>query len=202
MPPLQIARRGLSGPPGACRGAPPPGADVLALAVRHSRRHRNPLAGQLPLAACRHRDRGSSLRHGCRRALHESARFASPFILAAEGGGGFEALFDLRNLLAQGYRPFLSSDGSVLDLRPGPAQHPRRPGLQLLGTRQLLAILAHNSRSFQRAVELQDDLRAGSRVWRRPRACVIFSEWQEEFPFCQDRVLVVDRHGFSGGMDA
>ena len=31
-----------------------------------------------------------------------------------EGGGGFEALLDVRNLLAQGYRPFLSSDGSVL----------------------------------------------------------------------------------------
>ena len=39
-----------------------------------------------------------------------------PIHLGREGGGGFEALFDLRNLLAQGYRPFLSSDGSVLIL--------------------------------------------------------------------------------------
>jgi hypothetical protein len=31
-----------------------------------------------------------------------------------EGARGFEALLDVRNLLAQGYRPFLSCDGSVL----------------------------------------------------------------------------------------
>jgi hypothetical protein len=29
-------------------------------------------------------------------------------------GVGVEALLDVRNLLAQGYQPFLSSDGSVL----------------------------------------------------------------------------------------
>jgi hypothetical protein len=31
-----------------------------------------------------------------------------------EGTGGFEALLDLRNLLAQGYQPYLLSDGSIL----------------------------------------------------------------------------------------
>jgi hypothetical protein len=31
-----------------------------------------------------------------------------------DGSGGFEAVIDLRNLLAQGYRPYLLSDGSLL----------------------------------------------------------------------------------------
>ena len=31
-----------------------------------------------------------------------------------EGTGGIEALLDVRNMLAQGYRPYLLSDGSVL----------------------------------------------------------------------------------------
>jgi hypothetical protein len=33
-----------------------------------------------------------------------------------EGQTGFEALLDLRNLLAQGYQPYLLSDGSVVVL--------------------------------------------------------------------------------------
>jgi hypothetical protein len=37
-----------------------------------------------------------------------------PIHLNRDGSGGFEALLDVRNLLAQGYRPFLSSDGSLL----------------------------------------------------------------------------------------
>jgi hypothetical protein len=37
-----------------------------------------------------------------------------PFHLSRNGSGGFEAIFDLRNLLAQGYRPYLLSDGSLL----------------------------------------------------------------------------------------
>jgi hypothetical protein len=37
-----------------------------------------------------------------------------PIHLRRDGVGGFEALFDLRNLLAEGYRPYLLSDGSVL----------------------------------------------------------------------------------------
>jgi len=32
----------------------------------------------------------------------------------SDGTGGFVALLDLRNLLAQGYRPYLLSDGSLL----------------------------------------------------------------------------------------
>ena len=31
-----------------------------------------------------------------------------------EGTAGIEALLDVRNLLAEGYRPYLLSDGSVL----------------------------------------------------------------------------------------
>ena len=37
-----------------------------------------------------------------------------PIHLGRDGSGGFEALLDVRNLLAEGYRPFLSSDGSLL----------------------------------------------------------------------------------------
>jgi hypothetical protein len=37
-----------------------------------------------------------------------------PIRLHREGTGGFEALLNLRNLLAQGYQPYLLSDGSIL----------------------------------------------------------------------------------------
>jgi hypothetical protein len=37
-----------------------------------------------------------------------------PIRLHRDGAGGFEALLDLRNLLAQGYQPYLLSDGSIL----------------------------------------------------------------------------------------
>ena len=37
-----------------------------------------------------------------------------PIRLGREGSLGFEALLDVRNLLAEGYRPYLSSDGSML----------------------------------------------------------------------------------------
>jgi hypothetical protein len=37
-----------------------------------------------------------------------------PIRMHREGTGGFEALLDLRNLLAQGYQPYLLSDGSIL----------------------------------------------------------------------------------------
>jgi hypothetical protein len=40
--------------------------------------------------------------------------FRQPIRLRREGTGGFEALVNLRNLLAQGYRPYLLSDGSLL----------------------------------------------------------------------------------------
>jgi hypothetical protein len=37
-----------------------------------------------------------------------------PIHLTRDGSGGFEALLDVRNLLAQGYRPYILSDGSLL----------------------------------------------------------------------------------------
>jgi len=37
-----------------------------------------------------------------------------PIHLRREGAGSFEALLDVRNLLAEGYRPFVTSDGSLL----------------------------------------------------------------------------------------
>jgi hypothetical protein len=41
-------------------------------------------------------------------------RLRQPIHLHRDSSGGFEALLDLRNLLAQGYRPYLLSDGSLL----------------------------------------------------------------------------------------
>jgi hypothetical protein len=41
-------------------------------------------------------------------------QFRQPIHLRRDGTGGFEALVNLRNLLAQGYRPYLMSDGSLL----------------------------------------------------------------------------------------
>jgi len=40
--------------------------------------------------------------------------FRQPIHARKDGVGGFEALLDLRNLLAEGYRPFVLSDGSVV----------------------------------------------------------------------------------------
>jgi hypothetical protein len=37
-----------------------------------------------------------------------------PIHLHRDGTCGFEALLDVRNLLAEGYHPFLTSDGSLL----------------------------------------------------------------------------------------
>jgi hypothetical protein len=41
-------------------------------------------------------------------------QFRQPIHLRREGSNGFEALLNLRNLLAEGYRPYVLSDGSVL----------------------------------------------------------------------------------------
>jgi hypothetical protein len=41
-------------------------------------------------------------------------QFRQPIHVRRDGSGGFEALVNLRNLLAQGYRPYLLSDGSLL----------------------------------------------------------------------------------------
>jgi hypothetical protein len=41
-------------------------------------------------------------------------QFRQPIHIGRDGSGGFEALVNLRNLLAQGYRPYLLSDGSLV----------------------------------------------------------------------------------------
>jgi hypothetical protein len=41
-------------------------------------------------------------------------RVRQPIHLARDGSGGLEALLEVQNLLAQGYRPYLLSDGSLL----------------------------------------------------------------------------------------
>jgi hypothetical protein len=40
--------------------------------------------------------------------------FRQPIRITREGSQGLEALFDMRNLLAQGYQPYILSDGSLL----------------------------------------------------------------------------------------
>jgi hypothetical protein len=41
-------------------------------------------------------------------------KLRQPICARRDGSGGLEALFDVRNLLAEGYRPYLTSDGSLL----------------------------------------------------------------------------------------
>ncbi len=41
-------------------------------------------------------------------------RLRQPIRFSREGSGGFEALLDVRNMLAEGYRPFILRDGSLL----------------------------------------------------------------------------------------
>ncbi len=43
-----------------------------------------------------------------------NVQFRQPIHLTRNGSGGLEALLDVRNLLAEGYRPYLLSDGSLL----------------------------------------------------------------------------------------
>ncbi len=40
--------------------------------------------------------------------------FCQPIHVTRDGSGGLEALLDIRNLLAEGYRPYILSDGSLL----------------------------------------------------------------------------------------
>jgi hypothetical protein len=47
-------------------------------------------------------------------APYVNLHICQPIHLRRDGTGGFEAMFDLRNLLAQGYQPYLLSDGSLL----------------------------------------------------------------------------------------
>jgi hypothetical protein len=43
-----------------------------------------------------------------------NVQFRQPIHMSRDGEGGIEALLNLRNLLAQGYRPYVMSDGSML----------------------------------------------------------------------------------------
>ncbi|HEY1649256.1 MAG TPA: carboxypeptidase-like regulatory domain-containing protein [Terracidiphilus sp.] len=56
-----------------------------------------------------------------------SIHFRQPIHLTRDGSGGVEALLDVRNLLAEGYRPYILSDGSLLIF--GQAQRGIRGGL-------------------------------------------------------------------------
>jgi hypothetical protein len=41
-------------------------------------------------------------------------RLRQPIVLSRDGSTGVEALLDVRNLLAEGYQPFLLNDGTLL----------------------------------------------------------------------------------------
>jgi hypothetical protein len=43
-----------------------------------------------------------------------NVHLSQPIHVTRDGAGGFEALVDIRNLLAEGYRPYILSDGSLL----------------------------------------------------------------------------------------
>jgi hypothetical protein len=45
--------------------------------------------------------------------------FRQPIHITRDGSGGFEALLDVNNLLAEGYRPYILSDGSLLIFTQG-----------------------------------------------------------------------------------
>ena len=107
-------RRSLPRWPQLLAGAPsPPRPDLLALALRHAR------------------GTGTRWRASYRWQPEDTVTQVAPFALDAaepylnlhlrqpihlrrDGSGGFEAVLDLRNLLAEGYRPYLLSDGSLL----------------------------------------------------------------------------------------
>ena len=59
-------------------------------------------------------------------------QFRQPIHLRRDGTGGFEALLDLRNLLAQGYRPYLLNDGSLLVFAQDQRGGQRRSRFQFL----------------------------------------------------------------------
>jgi hypothetical protein len=97
---------------GAC-SAHPRRAQTYASRSPALLKARDALAGELSLAAGRHGHPRCAVLAG-RSEPYLNLQFASRFTCGATGSGGFEALLDLRNLLAQGYRPYLLSDGSVL----------------------------------------------------------------------------------------
>jgi hypothetical protein len=47
-------------------------------------------------------------------ALYLNVRVNQPIHVTRDGSGGLEALLEVRNLLAEGYRPYVLSDGSLL----------------------------------------------------------------------------------------
>ena len=57
---------------------------------------------------------------------------ASPSISPATARDGFEALLDVQKPACRGLSALYPQRRLAADLRPGPAQHPRRPGLHLL----------------------------------------------------------------------
>jgi hypothetical protein len=71
------------------------------------------MAGQLPLAAGRHRHPRCPFRADAAEP-YLNLHLRQPIHLRRDRTGHFDALLDVRNLLAQGYRPYLLSDGSLL----------------------------------------------------------------------------------------
>ena len=65
------------------------------------------------MAARWHCDGDCALRRECVCTVPE-LRVNQPIHVTRDGSGGLEALLEVRNLLAEGYRPYILSDGSLL----------------------------------------------------------------------------------------
>ena len=117
----------LAAMPAASRSSPPPTSLAQVLASAHPRRaqmYALSLSGTIEGTKTHWR---ASYRWQPEDTVTQVAPFASnaaepylnlhigqPIHLRSDGSGGFEAVLDVRNLLAQGYRPYLLSDGSLL----------------------------------------------------------------------------------------
>ncbi len=105
---------------------------AIPLAFRHAGRHGThwqasyrwqPEVYIYQRCAVRVECRGALLEHSAAAAIHSRS----------DGTGGLQALIDLRNLLAQGYRPYLLSDGSLLFFAQDQRGITRRAGVYVLG---------------------------------------------------------------------
>ena len=142
--------------------------DLFHLAFRHAGGHRNALAGQLSLAAGSHRHPGCSYAENAAEP-YLNLHLRQPIHLRRDGTGGFEALLELRNLLAQGYQPYLLSDGSLLCLRR---------------TSAASAAVWPSPSERQRT-------RASAAFWKQLLVCAIFSSGSKIFLLLRLRATIV-----------
>ena len=75
-------------------------------------------------------------------------RVNQPIHVSRDGSGGMEALLEVRNLLAEGYRPYILSDGSLLLFAARSAQRARRPRIHFLVSDSLISYQSHALEEF------------------------------------------------------